>query len=158
MGSTYWTSTMSFPWIALFSVLCVPTLSSVSPILRHIDATNPSGPHFRSFLFPSSLRTPDTASSTHPLPSFNKLEEFRQALPKLEIQNAAVPPEVISRRKPVFTAFASLKEPHEGLVNAKSTVQKQENLGVLENLQITRNSLETFRVELHPEEELVRSG
>ena len=33
-----------------------------------------------------------------------------------------------------------------------------ENLEILENPQLTRNSLETFTVELHPEEELARSG
>ena len=42
-------SLQSFLRIALFSVLTVATLSSITTILSSIDGANPTGPHFRRF-------------------------------------------------------------------------------------------------------------
>merc|ERR1712013_841135 len=134
MGSAGLDIIMSFLWIALSlsSLLLTPSLSSISPILRHIDNNNQEGPHFRSFLVPSSLRS----VTTHQV----------QTIPTSELQKTSLSP------KNVLTSYPSLSVP--GLSHTHSL----ENLEILENPQLTRNSLDTFTVELHPEEELARSG
>merc|ERR1712173_451856 len=138
MGSVGKDIKMSFLWIALSLSLTGPVLSSINPILRHIDNNNPDGPHFRSFLFPNSraLATPHLA-----------------AVPTIETQKS---PEVVSSRKINLQVFPSLSVvsteearispglPSSG--HARSSSHDLENQEVLENLQITRNSLETFVV------------
>merc|ERR1712128_106721 len=287
-------STMSFLRIALFSILAVPALSSINPILRAIDSNNKDGPHFRSFLFPNShravnaqLATPSFVSlnavdigGIQNLPVISKIQNIARpaqipftnfnsaanrgiknvatltkALTEASlavlnaattggIQNAPVLTGVISNRQNIprpaqipFTSFnsaatfemkkvpaltgsltetsfkglntvatggnkkvplvldyevssnvqipsvkyfASLNEPHQLVASAhieetpllseimstRTSVQRpstpltgnnQKN-EYLENLQLNGNSLEDFKVELHPEEELVRSG
>merc|ERR1712106_136364 len=292
MGSTCLASTMSFLRIALFSILAVPALSSINPILRAIDSNNKDGPHFRSFLFPNShravnarLATPSFVSlnavggiqnlpviskiqniarpAQIPFTNFNsaatrgikKVPTLTKALTEASlavlnaattggIQNAPVLTGVISNRKNIprpaqipFTSFnsaatfeikkvpaltgsltessfkslntvatggnkkvplvlddevssnvqipsvkyfTSLNEPHQLVASAhiketpllsetmstRTSVQRPstpltgntQKLEYLENLQLNGNSLEDFKVELHPEEELVRSG
>merc|ERR1711892_243523 len=263
MGSTCLASTMSFLRIALFSILAVPALSSINPILRAIDSNNKDGPHFRSFLFPNSHRAVNARLATPSLPSFVSLNAVAtggiQNLPVISkiqniarpaqipftnfnsaatrgiknvptltkalteaslaglnaataggIQNAPVLTGVISNRQNIprpakipftsfnsaatfemkkvpaltgsltETSFKSLNEPHQLVASAhieetpllseimstRTSVQRpstpltgnnQKN-EYLENLQLNGNSLEDFKVELHPEEELVRSG
>jgi len=292
MGSTCLASTMSFLRIALFSILAVPALSSINPILRAIDSNNKDGPHFRSFLFPNShravnarLATPSFVSlnavdigGIQNLPVISKIQNiprpaqtpftnFNSAairgiknVPTLTkalteaslaglnaattggIQNAPVLTGVISNRQSIprtakipFTSFNSaatvgikkvpaltgsstsfkslkavatggkkyvtlvlddevssnvqipsvksftrLNEPQQLVASAqiketpllsetittRTSVQRpptpltgnNQKLEYLENLQLNGNSLEDFKVELHPEEELVRSG
>jgi len=294
MGSTCLASTMSFLRIALFSILAVPALSSINPILRAIDSNNKDGPHFRSFLFPNShravnarLATPSFVSlnavdigGIQNLPVISKIQNiprpaqtpftnFNSAairgiknVPTLTkalteaslaglnaattggIQNAPVLTGVISNRQsiprtakipftsfnsaatvgikkvpaltgsltetsfkslntiatsgnknvplvlddevssnvqiPSVKSFTSLNEPHQLVASAhiketpllsetmstRTSVQRpptpltgnNQKLEYLENLQLNGNSLEDFKVELHPEEELVRSG
>merc|ERR1719317_1557203 len=114
---------MSFLWIALSlsSLLLTPCLSSISPILRHIDNNNQEGPHFRSFLVPSSLRS----LTTHQV----------QTIPTSELQKTSLSP------KNVLTSYPSLSVPEISLTHSL------ENLEIIENPQLTRNSLETFTVE-----------
>merc|ERR1711892_817254 len=296
-ASTCLASTMSFLRIALFSILAVPALSSINPILRAIDSNNKDGPHFRSFLFPNSYRAVNARLATPSLPSFVSLNAVAtsgiQNLPVIsKIQNIARPAQspltnfnsaatrgiknvptltkalteaslaglnaattggiqngpvltgVISNRQniprpakipftsfnsaatfgmkkvpaltgsltetsfrslntvatggnkkvplelddevssnvqiPTVKSFTSLNEPHQLVASAhieetpllseimstRTSVQRpstpltgnnQKN-EYLENLQLNGNSLEDFKVELHPEEELVRSG
>jgi len=291
MGSTCLASTMSFLRIALFSILAVPALSSINPILRAIDSNNKDGPHFRSFLFPNSHRAVNARLATPSLPSFVSLNAVDiggiQNLPVISkiqniprpaqipftnfnsaaihgiknvptltkalteaslaglnaattggIQNAPVLTGVISNRQniprptkipftsfnsaatveikkvpaltgsltetsfkslntvatggnknyevssnvqiPSVKSFTSLNEPHQLVASAhiketpllsetmstRTSVQRpptpltgnNQKLEYLENLQLNGNSLEDFKVELHPEEELVRSG
>merc|ERR1712106_506672 len=268
MGSTCLASTMSFLRIALFSILAVPALSSINPILRAIDSNNKDGPHFRSFLFPNSHRAVNARLAT---PSFVTLNAVDiggiQNLPVIsKIQNIARPAQipftnfnsaatrgiknapvltgVISNRQniprpaqipftsfnsaatfemkkvpaltgsltetsfkglntvatggnknvplvlddevssnvqiPSVKSFTSLNEPHQLVASAhiketpllsetmstRTSVQRPSTplTGInqkneyLENLQLNGNSLEDFKVELHPEEELVRTG
>merc|ERR1712013_455856 len=144
MGSAGLDIIMSFLWIALSlsSLLLTPSLSSISPILRHIDNNNQEGPHFRSFLVPSSLRS----VTTHQV----------QTIPTSELQKTSLSP------KNVLTSYPSLSvsEISHPSFSAPglSHTHSLENLEILENPQLTRNSLDTFTVELHPEEELARSG
>merc|ERR1711892_1115960 len=289
MGSTCLASTMSFLRIALFSILAVPALSSINPILRAIDSNNKDGPHFRSFLFPNSHRAVNARLATPSLPSFVSLNAvdiggiqnlpviskiqniprpapftnfnsaatrgiknvptLRKALTEASlsglnaattggIQNAPVLTGVISSRQniprpakipftsfnsaatveikkvpaltgsltetsfkslntvatggnknyevssnvqiPSVKSFTSLNEPHQLVASAhiketpllsetmstRTSVQRpstpltgnNQKIEYLENLQLNGNSLEDFKVELHPEEELVRSG
>merc|ERR1719317_1026366 len=117
---------MSFLWIALSlsSLLLTPCLSSISPILRHIDNNNQEGPHFRSFLVPSSLRS----LTTHQV----------QTIPTSELQKTSLSP------KNVLTSYPSLSVPeisHPGLsAPGLSHTHSLENLEILENPQLTRNS------------------
>merc|ERR1711892_1621513 len=294
-ASTCLASTMSFLRIALFSILAVPALSSINPILRAIDSNNKDGPHFRSFLFPNSHRAVNARLATPSLPSFVSLNavggiqnlpvmskiqsiprpaqipftNFNSAatrgiknIPTLTkalteaslaglnaattgwIQNAPVLTGVISNRQnvprpskipftsfnsaatvgikkvpaltgsltdtsfkslntiatsgnknvplvlddevssnvqiPSVKSFTSLNEPHQLVasthiketpllsetMSTRTSVQRpstpltgnNQKLEYLENLQLNGNSLEDFKVELHPEEELVRSG
>jgi len=99
MGSTCLASTMSFLRIALFSILAVPALSSINPILRAIDSNNKDGPHFRSFLFPTSPRAVNAQLATPSLPSFANLNAVAiggiQNLPVIsKIQNIPRPAQI----------------------------------------------------------------
>merc|ERR1711892_1517513 len=278
MGSTCLASTMSFLRIALFSILAVPALSSINPILRAIDSNNKDGPHFRSFLFPNSYRAVNARLATPSLPSFVSLNAVAtsgiQNLPVIsKIQNIARPAQtpftnfnsaatrgiknvptltkvlteaslaglnsnkqniprpakipftsfnsaatVGIKKVPAFTgsstsfkslkavatggkkyvtlvlddevssnvqipsvkSFTRLNEPQQLVASAqiketpllsetittRTSVQRpptpltgnNQKLEYLENFQLNGNSLEDFKVELHPEEELVRSG
>merc|ERR1711892_100194 len=236
MGSTCLASTMSFLRIALFSILAVPALSSINPILRAIDRNNKDGPHFRSFLFPNSHRAVNTRLATPSLPSLVSLNAVDiggiQNLPVIsKIQNLPRPAQtpftsfnsaatVEIKKVPALTgsltqasfkslntvatgrnknvplalddevssnvqipsskSFTSLNEPQQLVASAhiketpllsetmstRTSVQRpptpltgnNQKLEYLENLQLNGNSLEDFKVELHPEEELVRSG
>merc|ERR1711892_1354905 len=73
-ASTCLASTMSFLRIALFSILAVPALSSINPILRAIDSNNKDGPHFRSFLFPNSHRAVNARLATPSFVSLNAVD------------------------------------------------------------------------------------
>merc|ERR1711892_1532263 len=233
-ASTCLASTMSFLRIALFSILAVPALSSINPILRAIDSNNKDGPHFRSFLFPNSHRAVNARLATPSLPSFVSLNAVAtsgiQNLPVIsKIQNIARPAQspftsfnsaatVGIKKVPAFTgsstsfkslkavatggkkyvtlvlddevssnvqipsvkSFTRLNEPQQLVASAqiketpllsetittKTSVQRpptpltgnNQKLEYLENFQLNGNSLEDFKVELHPEEELVRSG
>merc|ERR1711970_152271 len=176
MGSIAWDIIMSFLWIALSlsSLLPTPSLSSISPLLRHIDNNNQDGPHFRSFLFPSSLRSVNTHQiQTSP----TTIEAQRTSLsPKnvlpSDLSSSSVPviydpgmsgPEI---SQPSFSV-PDISQPrlsvpeisHPSLsVQEISQSQSLENMEISESSQISRNSLQPFTVELHPEEELVRSG
>merc|ERR1712013_276904 len=154
MGSAGLDIIMSFLWIALSlsSLLLTPSLSSISPILRHIDNNNQEGPHFRSFLVPSSLRS----VTTHQV----------QTIPSSELQKTSLSPKNILQSHPSLSV-PEISHPnlsvseisHPGLSAPElSHTNSLENLEIIENPQLTRNSLETFTVELHPEEELARSG
>merc|ERR1711892_1278703 len=234
MGSTCLASTMSFLRIALFSILAVPALSSINPILRAIDSNNKDSPHFRSFLFPNSHRAVNARLATPSLPSFVSLNAVAtsgiQNLPVIsKIQNIARPAKspftsfnsaatVGIKKVPAFTgsstsfkslkavatggkkyvtlvlddevssnvqipsvkSFTRLNEPQQLVASAqiketpllsetittRTSVQRpptpltgnNQKLEYLENFQLNGNSLEDFKVELHPEEELVRSG
>merc|ERR1711892_1507319 len=260
MGSTCLASTMSFLRIALFSILAVPALSSINPILRAIDSNNKDGPHFRSFLFPNSYRAVNARLATPSLPSFVSLNAVAtsgiQNLPVIsKIQNIARPAQtpftnfnsaatrgiknvptltkvlteaslagfnaaatVGIKKVPALTgsstsfkslkavatggkkyvtlvlddevssnvqipsvkSFTRLNEPQQLVASAqiketpllsetittRTSVQRpptpltgnNQKLEYLENFQLNGNSLEDFKVELHPEEELVRSG
>merc|ERR1711892_170913 len=234
MGSTCLASTMSFLRIALFSILAVPALSSINPILRAIDSNNKDGPHFRSFLFPNSHRAVNARLATPSLPSFVSLNAVAtsgiQNLPVMsKIQNIPRPAQtpftsfnsaatVGIKKVPALTgsstsfkslkavatggkkyvtlvlddevssnvqipsvkSFTRLNEPQQLVASAqiketpllsetittRTSVQRpptpltgnNQKLEYLENFQLNGNSLEDFKVELHPEEELVRSG
>merc|ERR1719228_2137441 len=85
---------MSFLWIALSlsSLLPTPSLSSISPILRHIDNNNQEGPHFRSFLFPSSLRHVNTHKvRTIPTSELQKISHSTLSVPKVSQPILSVP-------------------------------------------------------------------
>eukprot|EP00091_Calanus_sinicus_P018863 TRINITY_DN4463_c0_g1_i1.p1 TRINITY_DN4463_c0_g1~~TRINITY_DN4463_c0_g1_i1.p1 ORF type:complete len:157 (-),score=13.93 TRINITY_DN4463_c0_g1_i1:36-482(-) len=99
MGSTCKTATMSFPRIALFSLLVVPALASIVPILRNIDANNPSGPHFRSFLIPSSLRTLDSSFAIPTQGSFTSFKGHQRIAPAVAVQEAPLINGVVSDTK-----------------------------------------------------------
>merc|ERR1712106_1086321 len=231
MGSTCLASTMSFLRIALFSILAVPALSSINPILRAIDSNNKDGPHFRSFLFPNSHRAVNARLATPSFVSLNAVGGI-QNLPVIsKIQNIARPAQIPftsfnsaatfeMKKVPALTgsltetsfkglntvatggnknvplvlddevssnvqipsvkSFTSLNEPHQLVASAhieetpllseimstRISVQRpstpltgnNQRNEYLENLQLNGNSLEDFKVELHPEEELVRSG
>merc|ERR1712013_391854 len=174
MGSAGLDIIMSFLWIALSlsSLLLTPSLSSISPILRHIDNNNQEGPHFRSFLVPSSLRS----VTTHQV----------QTIPSSELQKTSLSPKNILQSHPSLSVpeishhdlsvseishhDLSVSEiSHHDLYVSEishpslsapelSHTNSLENLEIIENPQLTRNSLETFTVELHPEEGLARSG
>merc|ERR1712013_161847 len=164
MGSAGLDIIMSFLWISLSlsSLLLTPSLSSISPILRHIDNNNQEGPHFRSFLVPSSLRS----VTTHQV----------QTIPSSELQKTSLSPKNILQSHPSLSVSEishhdlSVSEiSHHDLYVSEishpslsapelSHTNSLENLEIIENPQLTRNSLETFTVELHPEEELARSG
>eukprot|EP00091_Calanus_sinicus_P004573 TRINITY_DN14904_c0_g1_i5.p1 TRINITY_DN14904_c0_g1~~TRINITY_DN14904_c0_g1_i5.p1 ORF type:complete len:183 (-),score=22.68 TRINITY_DN14904_c0_g1_i5:60-608(-) len=182
---------MSFPRIALFSLLVVPSLASIVPILSNIDANNPSGPHFRSFLSPGSL---DSSLAISTRRSFSSFQGHQQIAPAVAAQEVPLVNGVVSDTKftsslrtlgspkasPAQLSLASLKG-HQQIEPAVA-VQKdpllvrhqvsdrhftpklpqkpQEHIEsiVSENLQLSHNSLETFKVELHPEEELARSS
>merc|ERR1711892_597989 len=104
MGSTCLASTMSFLRIALFSILAVPALSSINPILRAIDSNNKDGPHFRSFLFPNSHRAVNARLATPSLPSFVSLN----AVDIGGIQNLPVISKIQNIPRPApFTNFNS---------------------------------------------------
>merc|ERR1711892_1464894 len=233
MGSTCLASTMSFLRIALFSILAVPALSSINPILRAIDSNNKDGPHFRSFLFPNSHRAVNARLATPSFVSLNAVDIGGiQNLPMIsKIQKIARPAQIPftnfnsaatfgMKKVPALTgsftetsfkslntvatggnknvqlilddevssnvqipsvkSFTSLNEPHQLVASAhiKETPLLSETMSTrtsvqrpstpltgnnqkneyLENLQLNGNSLEDFKVELHPEEELVRSG
>merc|ERR1711892_690764 len=234
MGSTCLASTMSFLRIALFSILAVPALSSINPILRAIDSNNKDGPHFRSFLFPNSHRAVNARLATPSLTSFVSLNAVAtrgiQNLPVIsEIQNIPRPAQIpftsfnsaatVGIKKvpaltgsstsfkslkavaaggkkyvtlvldnevsnnvqiPSVKSFTRLNEPQQLVASAqinetpllsetittRTSVQRpptpltgnNQKLEYLENFQLNGNSLEDFKVELHPEEELVRSG
>merc|ERR1712128_89793 len=89
-------STMSFLRIALFSILAVPALSSINPILRAIDSNNKDGPHFRSFLFPNSHRAVNAQLATPSFVSLNAVDIGGiQNLPVMsKIQNIARPDQI----------------------------------------------------------------
>merc|ERR1711892_426532 len=233
-ASTCLASTMSFLRIALFSILAVPALSSINPILRAIDSNNKDGPHFRSFLFPNSHRAVNARLATPSLPSFVSLNAVAtsgiQNLPVMsKIQNIPRPAQtpftsfnsaatVGIKKVPALTgsstsfkslkavatggkkyvtfvlddevssnvqipsvkSFTRLNEPQQLVASAqiketpllsetittRTSVQRpptpltgnNQKLEYLENFQLNGNSLEDFKVELHPEEELVRSG
>merc|ERR1711970_1528699 len=90
MGSIAWDIIMSFLWIALSlsSLLPTPSLSSISPLLRHIDNNNQDGPHFRSFLFPSSLRHVNTHKvQTIPTSELQKTSHSSLSVPEISHSN-----------------------------------------------------------------------
>merc|ERR1711970_1016781 len=94
MGSIAWDIIMSFLWIALSlsSLLPTPSLSSISPILRHIDNNNQDGPHFRSFLFPSSLRHVNTHKvQTIPTSELQKTSHSSLSVPEISHSSLVVP-------------------------------------------------------------------
>merc|ERR1711970_678851 len=196
MGSIAWDIIMSFLWIALSlsSLLPTPSLSSISPLLRHIDNNNQDGPHFRSFLFPSSLRSVNThqiqtspttieaqrtslspknvlpsdlSSSSVPViynpgmsgpeisqPSFSVPEISHPRLSVHEVSQSSLSVPEISQ-----PSLSVPKISHPSLsVQEISHSQSMENMKISESSQLSRNSLQPFTVELHPEEELVRSG
>merc|ERR1711892_1483964 len=103
MGSTCLASTMSFLRIALFSILAVPALSSINPILRAIDSNNKDGPHFRSFLFPNSHRAVNARLATPSLPSFVSLN----AVASSGIQNLPVISKIQNIPRPAQTLFTN---------------------------------------------------
>merc|ERR1711892_512671 len=103
MGSTCLASTMSFLRIALFSILAVPALSSINPILRAIDSNNKDGPHFRSFLFPNSHRAVNARLATPSLPSFVSLN----AVATSGIQNLPVMSKIQNIPRPAQTPFTN---------------------------------------------------
>merc|ERR1712013_691776 len=184
MGSAGLDIIMSFLWIALSlsSLLLTPSLSSISPILRHIDNNNQEGPHFRSFLVPSSLRSVTThLVQTIPSSELQKTslspKNILQSHPSLsvpEISHPNLSVSVISHHDLSVSEIShhdlSVSEiSHHDLYVSEishpslsapelSHTNSLENLEIIENPQLTRNSLETFTVELHPEEELARSG
>ena len=94
------------------------------------------------FQVPSSIRS----VTTHQV----------QTIPTSELQKTSLSP------KNVLTSYPSLSvsEISQPSFSAPeiSHSDSLENMEILDNLQLTRNSLDTFIVELHPEEELVRSG
>merc|ERR1712106_179423 len=96
MGSTCLASTMSFLRIALFSILAVPALSSINPILGAIDSNNKDGPHFRSFLFPNSHRAVNARLATPSFVSLNAVDIGGiQNLPVIsKIQNIPRPAQI----------------------------------------------------------------
>merc|ERR1711892_209414 len=135
MGSTCLASTMSFLRIAFFSIVAVPALSSINPILRAIDSNNKDGPHFRSFLFPSSPRAVNAQLATPSLPSFSNLNAVDiggiQNLPVIsKIQNIPRPAQIpftnfnsaaTLRIKNVSTLTKALTEASLAGLNAATT-------------------------------------
>merc|ERR1711970_596026 len=94
MGSIAWDIIMSFLWIALSlsSLLPTPSLSSISPLLRHIDNNNQDGPHFRSFLFPSSLRHVNAHQfQTIPTSELQKTSYSSLSVPEISPSSLSVP-------------------------------------------------------------------
>merc|ERR1711970_431756 len=94
MGSIAWDIIMSFLWIALSlsSLLPTPSLSSISPLLRHIDNNNQDGPHFRSFLFPSSPRHVNTPKvQTIPTSELQKISHSSLSVPEISHSSLVVP-------------------------------------------------------------------
>jgi len=87
----------------LFSILAVPALSSINPILRAIDSNNKDGPHFRSFLFPSSHRAVDARLATPSLPSFASLNAAATG----GIQNVPVISNIQNLPRPAQTPFTN---------------------------------------------------
>merc|ERR1711892_740936 len=102
-ASTCLASTMSFLRIALFSILAVPALSSINPILRAIDSNNKDGPHFRSFLFPNSYRAVNARLAAPSLPSFVSLN----AVATSGIQNLPVISKIQNIARPAQTPFTN---------------------------------------------------
>merc|ERR1712123_474747 len=132
VASTCLASTMSFLWIALFSILAVPALSSVNPILRAIDSNNKDGPHFRSFLFPNSHRAVNARLSTPSFVSLNAVDIGGiQNLPVIsKIQKIARPAQIpftnfnsaaTLRIKNVSTLTKALTEASLAGLNAATT-------------------------------------
>merc|ERR1711970_776569 len=176
MGSIAWDIIMSFLWIALSlsSLLPTPSLSSISPILRHIDNNNQDGPHFRSFLFPSSLRHVNTHKvQTIPTSELQKISHSSLSVPGISHSSLSVPeislsslsvPEIshsslsVPKVSQPILSVAEIPHPSYNLPEIPHS-QSLDKLEILENsLEKLENSLQTFTVELHPEEELVRSG
>merc|ERR1719369_1258741 len=169
---------MSFLWIALSlslslsSLLPTPSLSSISPILRHIDNNNPDGPHFRSFLFPRSLRHVNThKAQTIPTSELQKTSYSSLVVPEISHSSLVVPEISHLNLSEIYHSSLSVPEVSQPILSVpeiphpSSNVpeiphsQSLDKLEILENsLEILENSLQTFTVELHPEEELVRSG
>merc|ERR1712106_104771 len=90
----------------------------------------------------------DEVSSNVQIPSvksFTSLNEPHQLVASAHIKETPLLSETMSTR-------TSVQRPSTPLTGIN---QKNE---YLENLQLNGNSLEDFKVELHPEEELVRSG
>merc|ERR1712013_136924 len=174
MGSAGLDIIMSFLWIALSlsSLLLTPSLSSISPILRHIDNNNQEGPHFRSFLVPSSLRSVTTHQvQTIPSSELQKTslspKNILQSHPSLSVPEISHPDLSVSEISHHDLSVSEISHhdlyvseiSHPSLSAPElSHTNSLENLEIIENPQLTRNSLETFTVELHPEEELARSG
>merc|ERR1712013_22673 len=164
MGSAGLDIIMSFLWIALSlsSLLLTPSLSSISPILRHIDNNNQEGPHFRSFLVPSSLRSVTThLVQTIPSSELQKTslspKNILQSHPSLSVPEISHPNLSVSEISHHDLYVSEISHPSLSAPELSHT-NSLENLEIIENPQLTRNSLETFTVELHPEEELARSG
>merc|ERR1719244_936000 len=155
---------MSFHWIALSlslsSLLPTPSLSSISPILRHIDNNNPDGPHFRSFLFPSSLRHVNTHKVTTIPTSELQISHSSLSVPEISHSTLSVP-----KASQPIVSVPEIPHPSSNVPEIPHS-QSLDKLEILENsleklensLEILEKSLQTFTVELHPEEELVRSG
>merc|ERR1712013_605493 len=174
MGSAGLDIIMSFLWISLSlsSLLLTPSLSSISPILRHIDNNNQEGPHFRSFLVPSSLRSVTThLVQTIPSSELQKTslspKNILQSHPSLSVPEISHPDLSVSEISHHDLSVSEISHhdlyvseiSHPSLSAPElSHTNSLENLEIIENPQLTRNSLETFTVELHPEEELARSG
>merc|ERR1711915_233725 len=137
MGSAAKEATMSVPasWIALFllsAVMLNPVDTSINPILHNIDSRNPEGPHFRQFLLPKPISSPKA------------LQVESRARSSLIAEERAVPDVSVTPSR-FSSPFQRSQKIDDGF----------DNIG---NLQLIENSLENFKVELHPEEELERRG
>ena len=110
------------------------------------------------FQFPSSIRTLDSTLALPARASFTSLKGRHQIAPAVAVQEDSLFKGAVSD-----TTFFKHQVPVKHLTTRLSpslpqNAQEDVKFNVFENLQLSRNSLETFKVELHPEEELVRSG
>ena len=138
-------------WIALFllaAIMLNPVDTSINPILHNIDSRNPEGPHFRQFLVMLFKRNHFNPwlflKLPKPISSPKALQVESRVRSSLIAEERAVP-DVSGTPSTFSSPFQRSQKLDVGL----------DNIG---NLQLIENSLENFKVELHPEEELERRG